>query len=192
MLLLIVGLLLFLGIHSLSVVDSRWREVAIARVGETAYLSGFGLVALTGLVMIIYGYGAARGAAAPIMLYDPPTWLRHVSLLLMLPVFPLLFAAYLPGRIQTLVRHPMLLAVKFWALAHLLANGMLWDVLLFGGFLAWAVADRISLKHRTPLPVSGAPPGRYNDLIAVVLGLGLYVAFLLFLHRWLMGVAPIG
>ncbi|TVQ84444.1 MAG: NnrU family protein [Chromatiaceae bacterium] len=192
MLLLLAGLLLFLGLHSLSIINSRWREVAIARVGETPYQAGFGLLALAGLVMIIYGYGAARGSATPLMLYDPPTWLRHLSLLLMLPVFPLLFAAYMPGRIQAVTRHPMLLAVKLWAVAHLLANGMLWDLLLFGGFLAWAVADRISLKYRTPLPVSGAPPGRYNDLIAVALGLGLYVAFLLVLHRWLMGVAPIG
>ena len=127
----------------------------------------------------------------PVVLYWTPTWLRHLALLLLVPVFPLLLAAYLPGRIQTTVKHPMLAAIKLWAVAHLLANGMLADVLLFGTFLVWAVVDRISLKRRAPRPVPGAQPSKMNDLIAVVGGLALYVAFILWLHLWLIGVAPI-
>ena len=106
----------------------------------------------------------------------------------MLPVFPLLFATYLPGRIQSAAKHPMLAAIKIWATAHLLVNGTLADVLLFGSFLVWAVAVRISLKRRVPVPVRGASPSRYNDLIAVVLGLALYVSFILRLHGLIVGV----
>lgn len=188
---LVLGLALFLGAHSLSIVRPDWRAQAVARVGELPFKLGFSLVSALGLVLIVLGYGAAR-ATDPVLLYVPPTWLGHVSLLLMLPVFTLLLAAYLPGRIQRATRHPMLLAVKLWATAHLLANGTLADLLLFGGFLAWAVADRVSLKRRQAPPVPGAPPGQWNDLAALVGGLVLYVAFLLFLHRWLMGVSPLG
>jgi uncharacterized membrane protein len=106
----------------------------------------------------------------------------------MLPVFPLLFAAYLPGRIQSAAKHPMLAAVKLWATAHLLSNGTLADVLLFGSFLIWAVAVRISLKHRVPTPLPGAPPSRYNDLIALLLGLGLYALIIWRLHALIIGV----
>jgi uncharacterized membrane protein len=188
---LVLGLALFLGAHSLSIVRPDWRAQAVARVGEVPFKLGFSLVSALGLVLIVLGYGAAR-ATDPVLLYVPPTWLGHVSLLLMLPVFTLLLAAYLPGRIRRATRHPMLLAVKLWATAHLLANGTLADLLLFGGFLAWAVADRVSLKRREAPAVPGAPPGKWNDLIALLGGLALYVAFLLFLHRWLMGVSPLG
>ena len=109
----------------------------------------------------------------------------------MLPVFPLLLAPYLPGRIKSATKHPMLLAVKFWATAHLLANGTLADVLLFGGFLAWAVADRISFKHRVQRPVRGAPERPMNDLVAVVAGLVLYALFVTWGHAWLIGVPPL-
>ncbi|MBS0434018.1 MAG: NnrU family protein, partial [Proteobacteria bacterium] len=102
----------------------------------------------------------------------------------------LLLAAYLPGRIKAAAKHPMLVATKLWATAHLLANGNLADVLLFGGFLAWAVADRISMKQRAQRPLPGAPAGRFNDLIAVLAGLALYALFITVGHRWLIGVAP--
>ena len=187
---LVAGLLLFLGVHSVSIVSAPWRDRMAARLGEAGWQGLYGLVALAGLALVVWGYGLAR--AAPVILYTPPVGLRHVALLLMVFVFPLLLAAYLPGRIQTLTRHPMLLATKLWATAHLLANGSLADVLLFGSFLAWAVADRISLKHRAPRPVPGAPPGKANDLLAVVGGLGLYVAFLFWLHPLLFGVSPLG
>lgn len=187
---LITGLLLFLGVHSVSIVNAPWRDRVSARLGEPVWQGGYALVALAGFALIVWGYGLAR--AAPVVLYTPPVALRHVALLLMVGVFPLLLAAYLPGRIQTATRHPMLLGTKVWALAHLLANGSLADVVLFGSFLAWAVADRISLKRRTPRPVPGAPPGKANDVIAIIGGLGLYLAFLLWLHPLLFGVSPLG
>jgi uncharacterized membrane protein len=189
MTLLLVGLVLFLGIHSVSIVAPAWRDAQLAARGEGAWKGLYTVVAGIGLGLLIYGYGLAR--QTPVVLYTPPAALRHVALLLLVPVFPLLFAAYLPGRIKSAAKHPMLLAVKFWALAHLLANGTLADVLLFGGFLAWAVADRISLKRRPARPVPGAPASAANDVIAVVGGLALYAATVIFLHRWLIGVAPL-
>ena len=110
----------------------------------------------------------------------------------MLPVFPLIFAAYLPGRIKTAMQHPMLAAVKCWAFAHLLSTGMLADVFLFGAFLLWAVCDRISLKRRPPQAIRTAPPGRFNDAIAVVAGLATYALFLGWAHVRLFGVSPLG
>ncbi len=186
---LIVGLILFLGVHSLSIVNASWRQSMVARYGATAWLGLFSLVSLAGLALIAWGYGLAR--LEPVVLYTPPHWLRHVSLLLLVFVFPLVLAAYLPGRIQKFTKHPMLVAVKLWAVAHLLANGMLADVLLFGGFLAWAVVDRISLKRREVNPPPSAPPSKWNDLIAVVAGLALYLVFMFGGHLMLIGVAPV-
>lgn len=185
---LILGLILFLGMHSISIIKPGLRPAIIARFGAISWQVVYALVSLLGFFLIINGYEAVR--TTPIILYDPPTWTRHIMLLLMLPVFPLLLAAYLPGRIKSTVKHPMLLAVKIWALAHLLANGTLADVLLFGGFLVWAVADRISLKYRAGPPVPGAPENRINDTIAVVGGLLLYLLFMFWAHLALFGVAP--
>lgn len=186
---LILGLVLFLGIHSVSIVAPAWRDGVNAR-NPKAWKAGYSIVSGIGLALLIWGYGLAR--QQPVVLYTPPTWMRHLTLLLMLPVFPLLFAAYLPGRIQTAMKHPMLASIKLWALAHLLANGTLADLLLFGGFLAWAVADRISFKRRVARPVPGAPPSSMNDAIAVVGGLAVYVLTLLWGHRVLTGLSPIG
>jgi len=144
-------------------------------------------------------YSRARSAkrfffndTATTEIYTPPAILRHIALALMLPVFPLFLAAYLPGRIKTAAKHPMLLSVKIWATAHLLANGTLVDVLLFGAFLAWAVLDRIAAKRReVPRVVPGAPPSAFNDAIAVIGGLGLYAAFLMGVHLWLIGVSTL-
>jgi uncharacterized membrane protein len=187
---MLFGLVLFLGTHSISIVNAPWRDRVAARLGEFSWQAIYAVFAVTGFILIIWGYGLAR--QTPEVLYIPPVWLRHVALLLMLFVFPLLLATYLPGRIKSVTRHPMLLATKIWALAHLLANGMLHDVVLFGAFLAWAVVDRISMKRRVQRPVPGAPASRYNDVIAVVGGLGLYVWFVLQGHAWLFGVAPAG
>ncbi len=181
--------MIFLGVHSISIVALEFRNRAFARLGEPAWKGLYSVVSLAGFVLLIYGFGLAR--RSPLVLYTPPGWMRHVTFLLMLPVFPLLFAAYLPGRIKTAVKHPMLAAVKFWALAHLLVNGMLADVLLFGGFLAWAVLDRISLKQRPLKVLRTAPPGRFNDAIAAVLGLAVYTLFLFWAHVRLFGVSPL-
>lgn len=187
--LFVAGLIIFLGVHSIAIVAPGLRAGARERLGEVGWKGFYSIVSLAGLLMIIYGFGLAR--QAPVVLYTPPLWMRHVAFLLMLPVFPLLLAANLPGRIKTVTKHPMLTAVKFWALAHLLANGLLSDVLLFGGFLAWAVIDRISLKRRTQ-NLRSLPPGRFNDAIAVVFGLALYVLFILWAHVRLFGVSPLG
>jgi uncharacterized membrane protein len=186
---LIIGLVLFLGIHSISIFAPGLRERVRSRMGDGPWKGVYSLVSLLGFVLIIYGFGLAR--QSPVVLYTSPTWMRHVTALFMLPVFSLLIAAYLPGRIKTAAKHPLLAAVKFWAFAHLLANGMLADVLLFGGFLAWAVMDRISLKKR-PQNLRTAPPGRFNDAIAVIAGLVLYVIFIGWAHVRLFGVAPLG
>lgn len=183
----VAGLVLFLGIHSLSIVAPGWRDAQVARRGELAWKGTFALASVIGFALLVWGYGVAR--QSPVVLYTPSAGMRQFALLLMLPVFPLLLAPYLPGRIKTAAGHPMLLAVKFWALAHLLANGTLADVLLFGGFLAWAVADRISLQRRAPRPVRGAPPSAINDVVVLIGGLLLYTAFVFWGHRWLIGVA---
>jgi uncharacterized membrane protein len=188
--LLIIGLVLFLGVHSVAIVAPALRARTIHRLGERAWKGLYALVSLVGFVLICYGFGLAR--RAPVIVYSPPIWLRHVALLLMLPVFPLIIAAYLPGRIKTAAKHPMLAAVKLWAFAHLLANGLLADVLLFGAFLAWAVVDRISLKRRsTPRLLRTAPPGPWNDAIAVVLGLAIYALLIGWAHVRLFGVSPL-
>jgi uncharacterized membrane protein len=189
MTLLLIGLVLFLGIHSASIVAESWRQRTMRRLGMGPWKGLYALISLVGFVLIVYGYAAAR--QQPIVVYTPPVWTRHLALLLMLPVFPLLFAAYLPGRIKATLKHPMLVATKLWALAHLLANGTLADVLLFGGFLAWAVADRISFKKRSQPDLRTAPPSKYNDVIAVVLGLVAYAAFTKWLHLYLIGVYPL-
>lgn len=188
--LFVVGLIIFLGVHSVSIVAPAWRDAQLARRGEGAWKGLYAVVSIVGFALLLYGYGVAR--QSPVLIYAPPTWLRHLALLLMVPVFPLLLATYLPGRIQRATKHPMLLATKLWATAHLLANGTLADVLLFGGFLAWAVADRISVKRRAARPVPGAPPSAANDIIALVGGVATYVVFVLWAHRWLIGVSPLG
>ena len=189
MAILILGLILFIGAHSISIIRPGLRVQIVERFGLTAWQGVFAVLALIGFLLIIQGYADIRSTAP--VLYHPPAWLRHLNLLLMLPIFPLLLAAYMPGRIQTAVKHPMLLAVKIWAFGHLLANGSLADLLLFGSFLAWAVADRISLKRRVAPPVQGAPPSPANDAIAIVGGLALYLLFIFWAHQALIGVAPI-
>lgn len=183
---LILGLVIFLGVHSVSIAAEPWRDRMANRLGEWTWKGLYSVIAIIGFVLIIHGYGLAR--LDPTWLYMPPLWMRHVSFLLLLPVFPLLLAAYFPGRIQATLKHPMLVAVKLWALAHLLTNGTAADVLLFGSILAWAVADRISLKRRTPRPIPALPRSRWNDAVAVAGGLVIYVAFVLWLHRILIGM----
>ena len=183
---LLLGLVIFFGGHSVSIVNDPWRGRMVAKMGEWPWKGLYALVSLIGFVLIVWGYGLARHD--PVVVYTPPGWLRPVAMVLLVPVFPLLLATYLPGRIQAAAQHPMLVATKLWAVAHLLANGMLADLLLFGAFLVWAVLDRISMKHRTQWPVPSVPPSRVNDLIAVAGGLALYAAFVLWLHGWLIGI----
>lgn len=191
MLLLIAGLILFLGCHFLPVFPSK-RAALEDKLGPNGYRGVFSLVAAIGLGLIIYGYGAAR-AEGPLIVYDPPFWLRHVTMLFMVPVFIFLVAAYVPCRIKKTLKHPMLVAVKLWAFSHLLANGDLASVLLFGGFLVWAVVDRISVKRRAAgtAPAAAIEAGRYSDIAVILAGLVLYGLFSWKLHELLIGV-PVG
>jgi uncharacterized membrane protein len=173
--------------HSFSIVAPGLRTQLVASMGANRWRGVYSLVSGLGFALILYGFHLAR--QAPVVLYVPPAWMRHVTFLLMLPVFPLVLAAYLPGRIKSAMKHPMLAATKFWAVGHLLANGLLADMLLFGTFLVWAIVDRISLKRRVQQLMAAAPPGRFNDLIAVVGGLAIYVLFIVWAHAWLFGVS---
>lgn len=180
----LLGLFGFLGIHSIAIVAPGWRERTIASIGAPAWRAAYSVASLVAFLALIHGYGIAR--QSPVVVYTPPVGLRHVAMLLMLPAFTMLLSAYLPGRIKTRLKHPMLAAVKLWALAHLLANGTLVDLLLFGGFLAWAVADRISVGRRPQAAQRATPRGWLNDAIAVIGGLVLYAVFLLWAHgRWI-------
>jgi uncharacterized membrane protein len=189
---LIVGLVLFLGIHSVRIVAPEFRQSQIDKRGLNAWKGIYTLISILGFVILVWGYGIAR--QDPVVFWVAPAWMSHVVALLMLPVMILLVASQVPaGRIKAAVKHPMLLGVKIWALAHLLVNVDLASVLLFGGFLAWAVVDRISEKKRllagiTRNPVAG--PLKW-DIIVVVGGLVVYVLFVTVLHKLLIGVPPI-
>ena len=183
---LILGLIIFFGVHAISIINEPWRNRMVATLGAGPWKGLYALAALGGFVLLIWGYGLAR-QDSPVV-YVSPFWMRHLAMLLMLPVFPLLLATYLPGRIKAWVRHPMLVAILCWAFAHLLVNGRLADILLFGAFLLWAVFDLLSLRRREGRPVPAAPVSRFNDLIALVAGLALYGLFLVWLHGLLIGV----
>jgi uncharacterized membrane protein len=188
MLILILGLIIFLGVHSFTMMREP-REAAIARFGEGGYKGLYALLALVGTVLISIGFGQYR-ASGYIQIWWPPTFTQHLALLLVLFAFILFVAAYSPGYIKAKAKHPMLAAVKIWALAHLLANGDLGSMLLFGSFLAWAVVARISLKRRAQTAVVAVPQVKY-DIIAVVVGLAAYIAFAFYLHPLLIGVPVI-
>lgn len=193
MTLLILGLVLFLGAHIFTTLRAP-RAAAIARLGEGGYKGAYSVVALIGLVLIAYGFGVYR-AGGWINVWNPPVWTRHFALLVNLPVFILLAVGKRPSWLLALTKHPMLLAVKLWASAHLLANGDLGSMLLFGGFLAWAVLARISAKRRPEeiarLAAIGRPAFGRRDIIAIVAGLAVYAATVLWLHPLLIGVPVI-
>ena len=184
---LILGLVIFLGIHSVRIFAPGLRDAQVKSMGLGAWKGTYSLIALAGLIFIIWGYGQARMEAG--QLWVPSLWLRHLAVFLMLVSFVILPLAYLPsGVLKPLLKHPMLLAVKIWALAHLLANGDSASMLLFGAFLAWAVIDRISVKRRgEPLPEPGP---LMNDIIAVVSGVVLWLLCILWAHDFLVGVMP--
>ncbi len=184
---LLLGLVLFFGMHSVSIAALPLRDKLAAK-SELGWKSLYGVVSLIGIVLMVRGYADLR--QAPTLLYVSPSWLHYVAGVLLLPIFVLIQVPYLPGRIKSAVKHPQLAAVILWALAHLLVNGTLADVLLFGSFLLWAVADRISVKSRIARPIPGAPESRANDVVVVVVGLTVYAATILWLHEMLFGVRP--
>ncbi|MFO1406776.1 MAG: NnrU family protein [Steroidobacteraceae bacterium] len=185
---LIVGIAGFLGIHSIAIVAPGWRARTVAGIGAMRWKALYSIASLAAFATMLHGYGQAR--LAPEVVYVPTLGMRHLAFLLMLPVFPLLLSAYLPGRLRNAVGHPMLTATILWAVAHLLANGARSDLVLFGGFLLWAVADRVSVSRRDAPPARRGRP--LNDAIAIGGGLLLYVAFVAFGHGALVGVPLYG
>jgi uncharacterized membrane protein len=189
MTLLIVAIAVFFGIHLVPTMTAL-RDRMIGRVGETGYRALFALLSTASLILLIYAF-----AKAPVVtVWSPPAWTRWIAIVLMLPAFIFLVAAYVPGRIKEKLKHPFLVAIKTWALAHLIANGDLASMILFGSFLAYAVYDRISLKtgRKPTSPIGTQGPAKpINDVIAVVLGTVLYVVTLFWLHGLVIGVSPI-
>ncbi|MBL8384300.1 MAG: NnrU family protein [Burkholderiales bacterium] len=187
---LIAGLVVFLGMHSVRIVADDFRARTVARIGLNAWKAVYSVVSIAGFVLLVWGYGLSRAEGG--FLWHPPRWTNHVAALFMLVSFVLLAAAYVPGnRIKARVGHPMVAAVKLWAFAHLLANGRAGDVVLFGAFLAWAIADFIAARRRdraagTDYPVLGLA----RDAITVAGGVVAYAVFALWLHVPLIGVRP--
>ncbi len=181
---LILGLVVFFGVHSISMLALPWRNRVAERLGTRTWQAIYSVASLVGFYLIVSGYGVARSAAA--VLYGTPAEFRYVAALLMLPVFALLLASVFSGRIRARTQHPLLLATLLWAVAHLLTNGGVADLLLFGTFLVWAIVVRVSLAHRPARRMIALPTSAKNDVIAVVGGLALYAIFILWLHaRWI-------
>jgi uncharacterized membrane protein len=189
---LILGLILFLGMHSVRIFADGWRSAQIAQRGAGAWKGLYALVSLAGFALIVWGYSQAR--TEPVVLWTPQLWARHLAALLMLVSFIFLAAAYVPRNgIKAKVHHPMVLGVKVWAFAHLLANHTLADLLLFGSFLVWAVLDLRSARQRDRAANTVYPPGTLGGTIgAVVGGVVAWAVFAFWAHGWLFGVTPFG
>jgi uncharacterized membrane protein len=187
----ILGLVIFLGAH-VFVTRRNERAALVARLGEWPYRGLFSLVSIVGIGLIAYGFAQYR-ASGLIGIWTPPAWTRHIVIALMWPASILIAAAYIPGNIKKTVKHPLLIAVKTWAFAHLCANGDLGGIILFGSVLAWAVYDRISLKYRSD---PGGPPipygGTRNDIIAIIVGTIIYLALGLAFHPIVIGLPAFG
>ena len=189
MIVLILGLLVFIGVH-LVPTSAPARAGLIGKLGEGQYKIAFSVASFIGFALIVWGFGLARHSGANVHLWTPPTWTRHIAFALMWAAFVLLVAAYVPSRIRDKAKHPMLAAVKIWALAHLLANGDLAGAILFASLLAWAVYDRISVKKRAALgPLGTRHGGVAQDIIVVLVGTAAYLAMFRWGHPWLIGVS---
>lgn len=186
---LILGLAVFFGVHSISLVALGWRNRLAERLGKRTWQGIYSIAAFAGIYLLVAGYGAARASDA--VLYATRPEFRYLAALLMLPAFSLALASVIPGRIRTAAQQPLLLATMLWAATHLLTNGSAADLLLFGTFLVWAVAVRVSLGRRPARPIRVLPSSKANDAIVVVGGLALYVIFMLWLHARWIGVAPL-
>lgn len=187
---LILGLIIFLGVHSLRIFADPWRTRMRERMGEMPWKGLYSVVSIIGLVLIIWGFGHAR--LQPMLLYVPPVWLRHLNALFTLVAFVLVAATYVPrNHLKAWLGHPMLAGVKLWALGHLLATGMLRDVVLFGAFLLWAIVDFVISRRRDRRLGVTYPAGTViGDLASVAIGVVAWVIFAFVLHQWLIGVRP--
>lgn len=192
MIYLLIGIFLFLGAHSVRIWADPWRERMLERLGDARWKGLYALTSAIGLGLLIWGFGLTR--QEPVQLWIPPNGMRHLASVLMLGSFVLLAAAYVPGnRIKARLRHPMVLSVKLWALAHLLANGNLAHGVLFGAFLVWAVLNFRAARQRDRLAGIGPETGSTGATgVAVALGVAAWLAFTLYLHGLLIGVHPLG
>lgn len=189
---LVAGLVLFLGVHCVRIVADGWRSAQIARIGERKWKGIYALLSLVGFVLLVWGYGQAQ--LEPVVLWSPPTWSRHVAALLTLPAFVLVVAGNMRGtRMKAVLGHPMVLGVKLWAFAHLIANGTLAATVLFGSFLAWAIVDFVSLRRRDRALGTVYRPGSFQrDALATAIGVAAWIVFAFWLHGLLFGVRPFG
>jgi uncharacterized membrane protein len=188
---LLFGLVLFLGIHSLQSLAPSVRQQAISRWGPLGFKGAYAAISLLGFILLVQGYGQAR--LDPVLLWTPPRGMQHATILLMWLAMVLLVAAYVPrNQIKAKLRHPMTLSVKVWALGHLLSNGNLADVLLFGGFLVWSVLVFRAARQRDRQNLHSAPEGQLlSTALTVVVGTGVWAGFLMGgWHLWLVGVMP--
>lgn len=186
---LIIGIILFLAIHLVPQFPDL-KDRFVARIGMMGYRALHGVVALGSIILIVYGYFESRYDA--IIIWDPPFWTRHLVATLMLIASILVFAAPFAGKIKEKLTSPLAVGLKLWALAHLIGNGTLGDIVVFGFFLAFAVSYRISLKKRIAAGLVTVPQGRWiNDVYAIVLGVGFYLAMVFAVHEWAFGVSPI-
>ncbi|MEO7547851.1 MAG: NnrU family protein [Ramlibacter sp.] len=192
MLMLILGLVLFLGVHSTRIAADGWRNATIARIGALPWKGLYAVVSIAGFVLLVWGYGLAR--QQPVVLWSPPRGMNHLAALLMVFAFILLVATYVPrNAIKARLHHPMVLSVKVWALAHLLSNGNLADVVLFGAFLVWAVLSFRAARARDRLAGTVYAAGTATGTaITVVVGLAAWAAFAFWGHAVLIGVRPLG
>ena len=191
-LILVAGLVLFLGIHATRIPNDQRRSGLIARLGKNRYRIIYTVLSIVGLVLIVYGYGQAR--LDPIFIWNPPAAMRHIAALLMLFSMILLAARYVPANhIKAKLQHPMTLSVKVWALAHLISNGTLADMVLFGSFLIWAVLLFKSARKRpAPMGLTKDEPRKVGTLMTVVVGVLAWLIFAAWLHVHLIGISPFG
>jgi uncharacterized membrane protein len=190
--LLIAGLIVFLGLHSVRIVAGDWRARQIARLGEAPWKGIYSVLSIAAFVLLIWGFGEAR--QHPQLLYVPPIWLRHANALFTLIAFVLVAGAYIPyNHFKAAIGHPMYAGIKVWSLGHLLATGMLHDIVLFGAFLLWAVAGFVVSRRRDRLAGVTYPEGTaLGDIVALAFGIGAWAAFAFWLHARWIGVAPFG
>ena len=190
MIVLVLGLILFLGAHSVRIFADGWRTRTIARMGSHPWKGGHALISIAGFALLVWGYGQAR--LESVVLYDLPVFTRYIAGLLMLVSLVLVAAAYVPrNHIKAAVGHPMVAGVKVWAIAHLLSNARLADVILFGAFLAWAIADFIAARRRDRAAGTVYPQGdELRTVLTVIAGVGAWTVLVSGLHLWLIGVSP--
>lgn len=189
---LIVGLVIFLGLHSIRIFADDWRRALIARIGDNGWKGAYSVLSIIGLALVVWGYGIAR--REPVVLWSPPAWSPYLAAVLTLAAFILFPAAYVPGNhFKAIVGHPMVVSVMPWALAHLLANGTLNALVLFGAFLVWALADFAAARRRDRADGIVYSSGTLSrDVIPVVVGVVAWIVFAFFIHGWMTGVKPLG